>query len=123
MGIPYKWGGTDRRGIDCSAFVQRLLDTAYNITIPRTSIEQFFAEWTDRFVSTKYLSEGDLVFFATFGDNVVSHVGMYLCNGQFINSSSRKGVSLGDLNDPYWKSRYVAAGRIKQSLLSNYKSK
>ena len=69
-------------GIDCSAFVQMLLDSAYNISIERTSIQQFFAKYIDRFASTKHLSEGDLGFFATFGDNVVSHVGMYLCNGQ-----------------------------------------
>ena len=120
MGTPYKWGGTDKRGIDCSAFIQKLLDTAYNITIPRTSIEQFFVLYIDRFASKKHLYEGDLVFFTTIGENVVSHVGMYLHNNMFINASS-KGVSIGKLDDPYWEKRYVAAGRVKVNLLSNYK--
>lgn len=122
MYTPYKWGGTDRSGIDCSAFMQRLLDTAYNIRIPRTSIEQFFANWIDRFASTKHLSEGDLVFFKTIGENVVSHVGLYLSNGWFVNSSSSKGVSLARLDDKYWRKRYVAAGRVKLSMISSSKS-
>jgi lipoprotein Spr len=110
---PYKWGGTDKKGIDCSAFIQRLLGDVYSIYIPRTSIEQFFAQWIDRFGSTKHLSEGDLVFFRTMNDKVVSHVGVYLGNGMFVNSSSSKGVSIASLYEPYWKTRYVAAGRVK----------
>jgi cell wall-associated NlpC family hydrolase len=111
---PYKWGGTTKSGIDCSAFIQRLLEDAYSIYIPRTSIDQFFAKWIDRFGSAQHLSEGDLVFFRTMDDKIVSHVGMYLGNGMFVNSSSSKGVSIASLNDPYWKKRYVAAGRVKQ---------
>lgn len=115
LGTPYKWGGTDRRGIDCSAFVQQLLDTAYNVKLVRTSNEQFFLDAVNRFVSTKQLAEGDLVFFQTIGNNLVSHVGLYLHNGYFVNSSSSKGVSIARLDDPYWKSKYVASGRIKLS--------
>jgi lipoprotein Spr len=121
MGTPYKWGGTNKTGIDCSAFVQKLLDTAYNIRIHRTSIEQFYANWVDLFASTKKLSEGDLVFFSTIGENVVSHVGMYLHNGIFVNSSSSLGVSLARLDDPYWKTKYVAAGRVKIESLRRIK--
>ncbi|MFT3701384.1 MAG: C40 family peptidase [Agriterribacter sp.] len=121
LNTPYKWGGMDKKGIDCSALIQRLLDSVYAIKIPRTSVEQFYAMWIDKFKSTKHLSEGDLVFFKTVGDNVVSHVGMYLDNGKFINSSSSKGVSIADINDPYWKSKLVGAGRINLSLLPGNK--
>lgn len=121
LNTPYKWGGTDKKGIDCSAFIQRLLDSVYAIRIPRTSVEQFYAQWIDKFKSTAHLSEGDLIFFKTVGDNVVSHVGMYLDNGKFVNSSSSKGVSIASINDPYWKQRLVGAGRINLSLLPNYK--
>jgi murein DD-endopeptidase / murein LD-carboxypeptidase len=114
MNTPYKWGGTDKRGIDCSAFMQRLLLTVYNINIPRTSVDQFFHDWVNRFGSTEYLAEGDLVFFKTMKGKLISHVGLYLNNRLFINASSKKGVSLGNLDDPYWKSKYVAAGRLKQ---------
>jgi lipoprotein Spr len=113
MYTPYKWGGVDERGIDCSAFLQKLFSEVYFIHIPRTSVEQFYAERVDKFKSSKYLVEGDLVFFHTIADRPISHVGLYLHNGMFINSSSSKGVSLASLNDPYWRKRYVGAGRIK----------
>jgi cell wall-associated NlpC family hydrolase len=113
MATPYKWGGTDASGIDCSAFIQRALAEVYSIQIPRTSVQQFFNDWIDKFGSTEYLSEGDLVFFRTDNEKLISHVGMYLKNRMFVNSSSSKGVSIGCLDDPYWKRCYVAAGRIK----------
>lgn len=123
LSTPYLWGGTDKRGIDCSAFMQKLLDQVYTIRIPRTSIQQFFTDYIERFGSKKYLSEGDLVFFKTIGENVVSHVGLYLGNRKFINASSSKGVSIASLDDAYWKKRYVAAGRVRTSMLTNYKDK
>lgn len=117
MNTPYLWGGDDKKGIDCSALMQLLLDSVYAIKIPRTSVQQFYTQWIDKFRSTKHLSEGDLVFFKTIGENVVSHVGLYLDNGRFINSSSSKGVSIASIDDPYWRSRLVGAGRINISLL------
>lgn len=112
---PYKWGGMDKHGIDCSAFMQKLLQEVYNIHIPRTSVDQFFHDWVDRFGSSEYLAEGDLVFFKTMKGKLISHVGLYLGNRMFVNSSSSKGVSIGNLDDPYWKTKYVAAGRLKRS--------
>ena len=117
MNTPYLWGGKDKKGVDCSALMQLLLDSVYAIKIPRTSVQQFYTQWIDKFRSTKHLSEGDLVFFKTIGENVVSHVGLYLDNGRFINSSSSKGVSIASIDDPYWRSRLVGAGRINISLL------
>ena len=110
---PYKWGGVDRNGIDCSAFLQSLLEEVYTIHIPRTSVQQFFNQRVEKFKSAHYLSEGDLVFFRTMDNAIVSHVGLYLHNNMFINASSSKGVSIASLEDPYWKKRYVAAGRVR----------
>lgn len=114
LGTRYLWGGTTKRGIDCSAFVQRLYADVYNIKIPRTSIEQFFTNDVEPFASSRYLSEGDMVFFKTLeNENVVTHVGFYLGNNRFVNASSHGGVCIGSLADPYWSTKYVVAGRIK----------
>jgi murein DD-endopeptidase / murein LD-carboxypeptidase len=115
LGTPYLWGGTDANGIDCSAFVQQLYQSVYDVDVPRTSIEQFYAKWVDLYSDTKYLKEGDLVFFKTMSNyNAVTHVGFYLHNGYFVNASSSKGVSIASLYDRYWSSKYVASGRLKR---------
>jgi lipoprotein Spr len=113
---PYKWGGTDERGIDCSAFLQRLFTEVYNLKLPRTSVDQLLAKCVEPFKSAACLSEGDIVFFRTMENRLVSHVGIYLHNYMFVNSSSSKGVSIGSLNDPYWRRRFVVAGRVIASL-------
>lgn len=113
LGTKYLWGGTTKKGIDCSAFVQRLYAYVYDIDIPRTSIEQFYTNDVETFSEKKFLDEGDLVFFKTIDGNVVTHVGFYLGNNKFVNASSHGGVSIGSLKDRYWKSRYVVSGRIK----------
>jgi lipoprotein Spr len=110
---PYKYGGNDEKGIDCSAFIQRLLNDVYNIQVPRTSAQQFFTKNVEPFHDRSYFSEGDLVFFCTVPGNPISHVGMYLKNRYFINASTSSGVSLANLDDPYWKKRFVAAGRVR----------
>lgn len=119
---PYKYGGIDEKGIDCSAFIQRLLGDVYNIQVPRTSAQQFFTKNVEAFHDKTYFSEGDLVFFCTIPGHPISHVGMYLKNRYFINASTSSGVSLANLDDPYWKKRFVAAGRVKvnkQSAIGN----
>jgi lipoprotein Spr len=113
INTPYKWGGTDKAGIDCSGFIQKLFQEVYNIDIPRTSVEQFFTQSVDKFRSVKFCSEGDLVFFRTADDKLISHVGVYLRNFMFVNSSSSKGVSIANLQDAYWKGNYVACGRLR----------
>jgi lipoprotein Spr len=113
MKTPYKYGGTDETGIDCSGFIQRLLNDVYNIQVPRTSAQQFFTKNVEPFHDNSYFSEGDLVFFCTVPGNPISHVGLYLHNRYFINASTTNGVSLASLDDPYWKKRFVAAGRVR----------
>jgi murein DD-endopeptidase / murein LD-carboxypeptidase len=116
MNTPYKWGGTDENGIDCSAFLQRLFEEVYDLKLPRTSIQQLMIKYVEPFRSQEYLSEGDIVFFNTIPGKLVSHVGIYLQNGVFINASSSKGVSFGNLNDRYWKKQFVAAGRVNMAM-------
>ncbi|MEO5684611.1 MAG: C40 family peptidase [Chitinophagaceae bacterium] len=121
LNTPYQWGGTSKKGIDCSSLIQQLLQNVYEIKIPRTSVEQFYAKWINKFSSTRHLSEGDLVFFRTDETKVVSHVGLYLGNRKFVNSSSSKGVSIANLDDAYWRRLYAGAGRVDVKMLAAYK--
>ncbi|ANH82375.1 hypothetical protein A8C56_16645 [Niabella ginsenosidivorans] len=108
---PYLWGGTTRKGIDCSAFVQRLLAEVYDVEVPRTSIQQYLTRNVIPFRGLDRLEEGDLIFFKTIDGNPITHVGLYLKNGYFINSAS-KGVTIANLRSAYWASKYVSCGRI-----------
>jgi murein DD-endopeptidase / murein LD-carboxypeptidase len=107
LGTRYRLGGTDKRGIDCSAFMQVLSMGVFGINLPRTAREQFnFANS----IETADLKEGDLVFFSTGG--VISHVGFYLQNNKFVHASTSEGVMVSDLCDNYWAKKFSGAGRI-----------
>lgn len=110
-GIPYRYGGSTRDGIDCSAFAQTFMSSNYNVSVPRTSASQY----TDsRRVGKTELQEGDLVFFHTSGRRkTVSHVGIYLRNNKFVHASTSLGVIINDLRDSYYAARYVGAGRVR----------
>jgi NlpC/P60 family len=119
LGTPYLWSGCSKRGIDCSCLMKLLFDEVYNIKIKRTSLAQFCDKDIALFTNRNEYQLGDLVFFKTniareTRNNVVTHVGFYLTNGYFVQSSSA-GVNIANLNRGYWKSRVVAAGRLKES--------
>lgn len=109
-GTRYRYGGTTKTGIDCSAFVRAVYSAAFGIALPRTAREQYRS--VDHISSTE-LKEGDLVFFNTTGG--VSHVGMYLSNNKFVHASSGRGVVVSDLYDTYYISRYLGAGRMQST--------
>jgi lipoprotein Spr len=106
-GTRYHYGGSDRSGIDCSAFTERLLLDVYGITVPRTAKDQF--KICEK-LATEDLVEGDLVFFNTRGG--VSHVGLYLGNNNFVHSSVNGGVTISSLTDAYYSRKFISGGRI-----------
>ena len=109
IGIPYKYGGTNiNTGIDCSAYTQMVF-SKLGISLDRTSKAQY-QQGTS--ISKGNLKTGDLVFFNTSGEGI-SHVGIYLGNGDFISATTSSGVAIAKLNDSsYWEPRYVGAKRV-----------
>jgi hypothetical protein len=103
----YRYGGTTKKGIDCSALTGTLLGNVYGITAERTARAQY-AQCNK--VNKEELQEGDLVFFNTRGG--VSHVGLYLGNNYFVHSSVHNGVTINSLNDDYYSRKYIGGGRI-----------
>ncbi len=108
-GTPYKFGGNDKNGIDCSGFVFKLYEQVYLTKTPRTT-----SELNDlvKDIKKKDLKEGDLVFFKT-DTKKVSHVGVYLMNNKFVHASSKKGIMISDLNEEYFEKSYYKGGRLK----------
>jgi lipoprotein Spr len=107
-GIPYKFGGGDRLGIDCSAFCSLLMDSVYGVVLPRTAKSQY--EMGVK-VKKDQLKQGDLVFFNTTGG--ISHVGVFLGNNKFAHAATSAGVMISDLDDMYYKKRFIGASRVR----------
>jgi len=104
---PYLLGGDSLDGIDCSALVQKIYKNALGLTLPRTTQEQAKAGY---WIGKRRLREGDLVLFKT--GYKTRHAGIYLENGNFINTSKKYGVTISNLNNPYWKSKYWQSRRV-----------
>jgi len=105
MGVPYVWGGNTPSGFDCSGF----LNYVYNkqgVSIPRT-VETLWNSTTPVSAPQK----GDIVFFTTYQPGP-SHAGIYMGNNQFIHAGSSTGVTITDINNPYWKARYLGAKKL-----------
>jgi hypothetical protein len=110
-GIPYKANGTTKQGFDASGFVQHVYHQ-YGVKLPRTSKEMFKTG-----LNTSSLQPGDLVFYDTKNKKKkeVSYVGIYIGNSQFISVSVKKGVSIQNMKDSYWKSKYMGAKRVMKN--------
>ena len=109
VGVPYKWGGTDPSGFDCSGFVYYVL-RSLGINVSRTQTAMY-AQGTP--VAKSNLQPGDVVFFQNTYKAGLSHVGIYVGNGQFIHApSSGKVVSYSNLNTTYYIEHYYGAVRF-----------
>jgi cell wall-associated NlpC family hydrolase len=108
-GAPYRNGGADPRGFDCSGFVQYVFGR-HGLAVPRDVRRQFDL---GREVNLDGLAPGDLVFFTTTAPGA-SHVGIALGGDQFVHAPSSSGVvRVEHLSARYWASRYIGARRVK----------
>ncbi len=111
IGTPYVYGGTSlTSGVDCSGFIYSVYKD-FGITLDRRSRDQIN---DGPRVAKEDLRPGDLIFFNTGGESEISHVGMYIGNGEYIHSTNgaANGVTISDINSDYALNTYVGAARI-----------
>ena len=107
-GAPYRNGGSDPSGFDCSGFVQYVF-AQNGVRVPRTVIEQYRAGHD---VDPPAIEPGDLVFFTTVTSGA-SHVGIAIGGDEFVHAPSGYGeVRVERLSAPYWSMRFVGVKRV-----------
>jgi cell wall-associated NlpC family hydrolase len=108
VGTPYREGGSDARGFDCSGFVQFVF-ARHGLRLPRTVASQF-REGTP--ILTGAIRAGDLLFFTTTGPGP-THVALALANRRFVHAPSGRGaVRVDDFAGRYWPARFLGARRV-----------
>jgi cell wall-associated NlpC family hydrolase len=107
LGTPYRYGGVDERGLDCSALTQIVMGDL-GVRIPRTTRDQFRS---GRSLDRAELRAGDLLFFR-LGSGRVDHVAIALGPDRFIHASSSRGVVVDRLMSEYYARRFVQARRV-----------
>lgn len=113
QGVKYKYGGTTKKGMDCSGLVYESYN-AFNIQLPRVSRDM--AKEGDH-VDLKNVQVGDLLFFKTNKKrNTINHVGLVITallgNIEFIHSTTSQGVIISSLAERYWYFSFAEARRL-----------
>jgi lipoprotein Spr len=109
LGTPYKYAGTTKKGVDCSAFTKAVLADSYDIVLHGNS-KTLHAN-SEKIKDQNDLKEGDLVFFK-INKSQVSHIGVYLQDGYFVHASCSRGVMVNNLNEKYYKKHYFEGGSL-----------
>lgn len=108
QGVPYRNGGSDPKGFDCSGLVQYVFGR-HGVALPREVREQAQLGQEIRLVG---IEPGDLIFFAIDGSGP-SHVGLAVGGDEFVHAPSSRGrVRVEKFSAPYWSRRIVTVRRI-----------
>ena len=107
IGTPHRMGGTGKNGIDCSGLVNNLYADLFQVSLPRTTTAMANR---GAVVRRSELRPGDLVFFNISWRK--KHVGIYLGRGEFIHTSSKRGVMISHVEEAYWRRHWWTARRI-----------
>lgn len=113
LGTRYKYGGTSKKGLDCSGLIYISFLNAGDIPLPRVS--RFMAKEGSK-IATRKARMGDLLFFKTEGSGRINHVGLVTgVNAgkiSFIHSTTHKGVIISQLSQKYWSRAFVQVRRM-----------
>ncbi|GAB4292982.1 MAG: hypothetical protein Kow0098_13530 [Ignavibacteriaceae bacterium] len=115
LDTPYKYGGNNVNGIDCSGFTKNVFESTFGITLERSARGQF-TQGTP--INEKNeLEFGDLVFFNTRRNVKPGHVGIYIGDDLFAHASSKHGVIISSLNHNYYSNRFMGGRRLNNGNL------
>jgi LysM repeat protein len=101
MGVPYVWAGSTINGFDCSGFIYYAANKA-GYKIGRYSAAGYYSR-------TYYVDQpkpGDIVFFENTYKEGITHLGIYLGNNEFIHADEKRGISIANLNNSYYKAHF-----------------
>ena len=111
LGVPYKRGGNNENGFDCSGFVRTIYQRSVGLLLPRRAEQQAAATES---IDKSDLQPGDLVFFNTLR-RAFSHVGIYVGEGKFIHAPKPGAeVRVESMGGRYWQTRFDGARRVMQ---------
>ncbi|MBO4806940.1 MAG: C40 family peptidase [Paludibacteraceae bacterium] len=112
LGTPYLYAGTDKNGVDCSAFIDAIYLNVYGKKLHRRANEIYGQ--CDR-VGAEEAKAGDIIFFHSEGkiDETPNYAGIYLKDNTFIITTTKRGVMIETLANRYYKNNFVCFGRVR----------